>query len=131
MARHEMHLTIPATAENVLTMRMAVSGVGMLSGLDVALIGDLRTATNECCDCLLGRVRMPERLEGEAVHADGRLKLIFTAHGTSDTPGQPVDRDIAYGILSTMMPQVELMEDELGIVQIICSMPAGGDGDNE
>lgn len=131
MTRHEMHLTIPATAEDVLTMRMAISGVGMLSGLDIALIGDLRTATNECCDCLLGRVRMPRQLEGEAILADGRLKLVFTASGESDTPGQPVDREIAYGILSTLMPQVELVEDELGIAQIICSMPAGGDGDNE
>lgn len=131
MARHEMHLTIPATAEDVLTMRMAVSGVGMLSGLEVALIGDLRTATNECCDCLLGRTRMPEKLEAEAVYAEGRLQLVFTAHGVSDAPGQPIDRDVAYGILSTLMPQVELVEDELGIAQIICSMPAGGDGDHE
>lgn len=131
MARHEMHLTIPANAEDVLTMRMAISGVGMLSGLDVAMIGDLRTATNECCDCLLGRARVPDKLEGEAVFADGRLTLVFTARGISENPGQPVDRDIAYGIISTLMPQVELVEDELGIVQIICSMPTGGDGDNE
>lgn len=131
MARHDMHLIIPAAADDVLMMRMAVSGMGMLCGLEVALIGDLRTVTNESCDCLLGRARKPEQLEVRAVQAKGRLELTFSAIGAGESEGQPVDRDIAYGILSTLMPEVQLREDELGIVQIFCSMPAGGDGEDE
>ena len=131
MARHEMHLIIPAAADDVLMMRMAVSGIGMLCGLDVALIGDLRTVTNECCDCLLGRLRAPEQLEVRAAQKKGRLELTFTAVGAGENEGKAVDREIAYSILSTLMPEVELREDELGIVQIFCSMPAGGDGDDE
>lgn len=131
MEQHEMHLAIPANAKDVLVMRMAVSGFGMLCGLDVDLIGDLRTVTNECCDCLLGRARVPQKLIADASVADGRLVLTFTAEGVGEREGQPVDRDIAYGILSTLMPEISLREDELGIVQIVCSMPAGGDGANE
>lgn len=131
MARHEMHLAIPATTTDVLVMRMAVSGLGMLCGLDVDLIGDLRTVTNECCDCLMGRAHVPEKLIADAALEDGRLVLTFTAEGVGESEGQPVDRDIAYGILSTLMPEITLREDELGIVQIVCSMPAGGDGAHE
>ena len=131
MAKHQLHLMIPATHEDVLMARMVMSGLGMLSGLEVDLIGDLRTVTNECCDCLMGRKHLPEQLEIRAGLNDGRLTAVFSAIGQTAEEGQPADRDMAYGILSTLMPQVELLEDEQGIVQITCSMPAGGDGQHE
>ena len=131
MTKHELHLVIPATHEDVLMARMAMSGLGMLCGLEVDLIGDLRTVANECCDCLLNRTSVPKSLQLEASLKDGRLALTFTAVGTTEQTGQPVDRDIAYGVLSTLMPEVSLQDDEMGIAQITCSMPAGGDGDHE
>ncbi len=131
MAKHEIHLVIPATRNDALIARMAVSGLGMLCGLDVGLIGDLRTVTNECCDCLIARRFVPDKLDIAAAQEDKRLRLIFTAVGTTEAAGQPLDRDIAYGVLSTLMPEVSLQEDEQGIVQICCSMPVGGDGCNE
>jgi len=131
MTKHNVHLVIPATHEDVLMARMALSGLGMLSGLDVDLIGDLRTVTNECCDCLMGRTQVPETLQIDAALTDGRLCATFTALGCTDAQGQPVDRDLAYGVLSTLMPEVSLQEDEMGIRQITCSMPAGGDGNHE
>ena len=131
MAQHELHLVIPATHDDVLMARMAMSGLGMLSGLDVELIGDLRTVTNECCDCLMGRTRRPQKLEIRAGVSEGRLTADFSAVGETDGEGQPTDREMAYGIRSTLMPEVTLHEDEKGIVQITCSMPAGGDGHHE
>lgn len=131
MTKHEVHLVIPATHDDVLMARMAVSGLGMLSGLEVDLIGDLRTVTNECCDCLMGRARVPESLQIDAALQDTRLMMTFTAVGQTDAEGNPTDRDIAYGVLSTLMPEVALLEDEMGIWQITCSMPAGGDGNHE
>ncbi len=131
MKKHEMHLVIPATKEDVLTARLAVSGIGMLCGLDVGLIGDLRMVTNECCDCLIGRAQVPQMLQVDAALEDQRLSLTFTAVGTTAEESFPVDHDIAYGVLSTLMPEVELIEDEMGIVKIVCSMPASGDGGNE
>lgn len=131
MTKHEVHLVIPATHEDVLMARMAMSGLGLLCGLDVDLIGDLRTVTNECCDCLMGRNCIPELLDVKAGLAGNRLTMTFTAVGTTGQEGQTVDRDIAYGVLSTLMPEVALHEDDQGIVQIVCSMPAGGDGAHE
>ena len=131
MTKHELHLVIPATHEDVLMARMAMSGLGMLCGLEVELIGDLRTVTNECCDCLMGRARVPETLQVDACLKERRLTMTFTAVGQTEAECQPMERDIAYGVLSTLMPEVSLQEDDMGIVQISCSMPAGGDGDNE
>lgn len=131
MAKRELHLVIPATHEDVLMARMAMSGLGMLCGLEVDLIGDLRTVTNECCDCLMGRARVPETLQVDACLKERRLTMTFAAVGQTEAERQPMDRDIAYGVLSTLMPEVSLQEDEMGIVQITCSMPAGGDGDHE
>lgn len=131
MSSHEMHLVIPANTGDVLMMRMAVSAFGMLCSLDADLIGDLRVVTNECCECLMGRCRLPEKLELQAVLMDGRIQLSYSAIGKLEEEGQPTDRDMAYGILSTLMPEVRLREDDMGIVQIDCFMPAGGDGDHE
>lgn len=129
--KHRVHLVIPATHEDVLTARMTISGLGMLCGLEVDLIGDLRTVTNECCDCLMNRTCVPQTLQVEAGLKDRCLTMTFTAVGQTDQAGQPMDRDIAYGVLSTLMPEVSLQEDDMGIVQISCSMPAGGDGEHE
>lgn len=131
MTKHEVHLVIPATHEDVLMARMAMGGFGLLCGLDVDLIGDLRTVANECCDCLIGRTCIPEKLDVKADLTDNLLTVTFTAVGRTEQTGQTVDRDIAYGVLSTLMPEVVLQEDDQGIVQIVCSMPAGGDGANE
>ncbi len=131
MSSHELHLVIPATTSDVLMMRMAVSAFGMLCGLDADLIGDLRMVTNECCECLMGRSRLPEKLELHAACADERMQLTYSAIGSLEGAGQPIDRDMAYGILSTLMPEIQLREDDMGIVQIDCSMPASGDGDHE
>ena len=119
MTKHEVHLVIPATHEDVLMARMAMSGLGLLCGLDVDLIGDLRTVTNECCDCLMGRNCIPELLDVKAGLAGNRLTMTFTAVGTTGQEGQTVDRDIAYGVLSTLMPELALHEDDQGIVQIV------------
>lgn len=135
MAKHELHLTISATPEDVLMVRMAVSSLGMLAGLDADLIGDLRTVSNECCDCLLHRSLVPERLEVKGRVEDNRLWLSFAAVGAvpADEAAAEllIDKDLISGVLGTLMPEVELQEDELGIVSIRCSMPAFGDAGHE
>ena len=69
----EIFLSLPADREFVLLARMAISGLGMLAGLDVDLIDDLRTATDECCDCLLHQPVKADRLELRARVDAGRL----------------------------------------------------------
>ena len=71
---HEMVLRLSARQENWLIARMALSGLGMLAGLDADLIGDLQTAVNECCDCLLHQTTTPETLVLSARAEKGRLR---------------------------------------------------------
>ena len=78
---HEMVLRLSARQEDWLIARMALSGLGMLAGLDADLIGDLQTAVNECCDCLLHQTTTPETLVLSARAEKGRLQFRFSAEG--------------------------------------------------
>lgn len=80
---HEMVLRLSARQEDWLIARMALSGLGMLAGLDADLIGDLQTAVNECCDCLLHQPVTPEILVLSAHAGKGRLQFCFSAEGTA------------------------------------------------
>ncbi len=135
MAKHELHLTISATREDVLMVRMAVSSLGMLAGLDADLIGDLRMVSNECCDCLLHRSLAPQRLDVEGRVEEKRLYLSFAAVGQVEADGAPaaevIDKDLVSGVLGTLMPELEILEDDQGIACIRCSMPVSGDAGHE
>lgn len=123
-ASHRIALELPANREDLLIARMALSGLGMLAGLDADLIGDLRTVTNECCDCLLNRATLPERIRVEAEVRQGRLFVCFSACGETDA-GQDcqLDIDVVRCVLETLMPQVTLQTDVCGVCGIQCSMP--------
>ena len=120
----EVSLSLPADREYVLLARMALSGLGMLAGLDVDLIDDLRTATDECCDCLLHQPAKAERLEIRARMDAGRLYCCLNAvrsGGASDLPIN--DLEITRGVLETLMPDVTLECDSCGVGSIGFSLP--------
>lgn len=123
-ASHEMTLKVAATQENMLIARMALSGLGMLAGLDMDSIGDLRTVINECFDCLTHQAVLPTCLLMEGSVRDGRLLISFSAEGDA---GQgetgALDLDIVRGILETLMPEVTLLTGKRGVESIQCSMP--------
>ncbi|HNW86380.1 MAG TPA: hypothetical protein PLP25_11560 [Candidatus Limiplasma sp.] len=122
--RGEIMLSLPADKDFVLLARMAVSGLGMLAGLDVDLIDDLRTATDECCDCLLHQPVRADRLELRARVESGRLYCCLNAvrsGGASDLPQS--DLEITRGVLETLMPDVSLQCDACGVGSIGFSLP--------
>ena len=75
----EVRLTIPARQEYALVASMTLCGLGMSAGLDMDLLGDLRTVTCECLDCLLHQAGCPEWIEICASVKDGRLCVGFHA----------------------------------------------------
>jgi len=120
----EIRLSLPADREYVLLARMAVSGLGMLAGMEVGLIDDLRAATDECFDCLLHQPVKAERLELRARIEDGRLYCCLNAvrgGGASELP--PGDLEITRGVLETLMPDVSLLCDACGVGSIGFSLP--------
>jgi hypothetical protein len=120
----EITLNLPADRDFVLLARMVLSGLGMLAELDVDLIDDLRTAIDECCDCLLHQPFKAERLELRARVDSGRLHCCLHAvreGGPSDLPVS--DLEITRGVLETLMPEVTLECDSCGVGSIGFSLP--------
>lgn len=120
---HEMTLRLSARQEDWLIARMALSGLGMLAGLDADLIGDLQTAVNECCDCLLHQPTTPEALVLSAQAEKGRLRFCFSAEGAAGQgPKDALDAEIARCVLETLLPEVRLETDERGVYSICGSL---------
>lgn len=120
----KIQMTIPADPSYTMVVSLALSGLGMMFGLDVDLLGDLRTVTAECLDCLLHQAGRPDTIEMTAGMADGRLRVCFNANDRKvcgDVDG--LDLDITRGVLETLMPEVALHADEQGVHGIECSMP--------
>lgn len=120
---HEMVLRLSARQEDWLIARMALSGLGMLAGLDADLIGDLQTAVNECCDCLVHQPTTPEALVLSARAEEGRLHFRFSAEGSAgQRPKDALSAEIARCVLETLLPEVCLETDERGVYSICGSL---------
>jgi len=124
MNQPEVRVTIPAQKNYVPVASMALSGLGMVLGLDVDLLGDLRTVTAECLDCLMNQAGKPGSIELTAAVKDGRFCIRFCACERERVQeGDDLSTEITRGVLETLMPCVELNVDEDGVHGIECSMP--------
>ncbi|HPJ03051.1 MAG TPA: hypothetical protein PKU80_09450 [Candidatus Limiplasma sp.] len=122
--KREITLSLPAEQEFVLLARMALCGLGMLAGLDVGLIDDLRSATDEVCDCLMHQKRMAARIELRAWLTDSRLHCEFqTLYANEQYDGECSDHEVSRCVLETLMPDVALINDECGVGKISFSLP--------
>ncbi len=119
----QVRLSIPASKEYALVARMALSGIGLIAGLDVDMIGDLRTVTGECVDCLINQPMCPAKVDLSASIEDGRLYLRFNALEREASELQAPDMDITRGVLETLMPDVTINIDDGGVASILCSTP--------
>lgn len=120
----EVTLFFPATQEHTLVARMTLSAVGALCGLDVDLIGDLRTAADECCECLMHQPVVVTGLTLRIIHGGGRLSASFEGTwGTEATDCASLELEITRGVLETLMPQVDIRTDEHGVCALAFSMP--------
>lgn len=120
----DMDLTIPASQTYAPVAALALSALGMIAGLDVDLLCDVRTVVNECMDCLVHQAGKPERIAIRAGLHENRLWIRFFACDRHRVqPGDSLELDITRGILETLMPEVSLESDEDGVHGIECSMP--------
>ena len=124
MNQHEVRLTIPAEKMYLPVAGLALSGLGMVLGLDVDLLGDLRTVTSECLDCLMNQAGRPASIEMTAFVQAQRLVVQFKARERVRVQEQDdLALEITRGVLETLMPQVALDVDDDGVHGIECSMP--------
>lgn len=122
--KREITLNLPAEQEFVLLARMALCGLGMLAGLEVGLIDDLRSATDEVYDCLMHQQRKAERIELNAWISDTRLHCGFKAiRAEEKNEGECSDHEVSRCVLETLMPDVALINDDCGVGEISFSLP--------
>lgn len=122
--QREIMLNLPADQEFVLLARMTLCGLGMIAGLDVGLIDDVRAATDECCDCLMHQSKIAERIELRAWLSGGRMHCCFRGvYSRESAPGQPVDQELSRCVLETLMPEVSIQKDACGLGTIGFSLP--------
>ncbi len=122
--QHEIMLNMPADQEFVLLARMALCGLGMIGGLDVGLIDDVRAAADECCDCLTHQSKKAARIEMKAWLTGERMHCCFKAVRTDETQdGEPSDFEVSRCVLETLMPDVTLEKDVCGVGTIGFSLP--------
>jgi len=122
--RREILLNLPADQEFVLLARMALCGLGMIAGLDVGLIDDVRAATDECCDCLMHQRKKATRIEMKAWLDQERMHCCFRAIRTDEAQaGEPTDFELSRCVLETLMPDVTLQQDACGVGTIGFSLP--------
>lgn len=120
----EITLTIPARREDVLVIRTALGGAGLLMGLDIDRLDDLRTAADEACDYLLNQDRKAVRLEMTCHMADRVMVTEFTALFSGDEQQTAqADREMAQAILETLIPQVTFETDDRGVYRIRLGLP--------
>ena len=120
----EVRLNIPADAAYAPVATLALSGLGMIAGLDVDLLGDLRTVTTEAIDCLLNQAGRPQCIEICGCVEEGMLRVRFCAmHRCRVQDQDELDLEITRCVLETLMPQVALEADEDGVHDILCAMP--------
>ena len=122
--RREVRLSIPAEESYAPVATLALSGLGMVLGLDVDLLGDLRTVASECLDCLMHQAARPASIEMKAFVQNEQLCVAFRAcERERGGEGGDLALEITRGVLETLMPQVQLDVDEDGVHGIECSMP--------
>ena len=120
-----IELRVPADMEYLLIANMTLSGFGMVAGLEVGMIDDLRTATRECFDCLFHQQAFQlQEIHVTAAMENGRFRCKFSAIRTViRTADPPQDSEMSRYILETLLPDVHLHCDEDGVYAIECSMP--------
>ena len=120
----EVCITIPADVSYAPVATLALSGLGMVAGLDVDLLGDLRTVTTEAFDCLLHQAGKPQCIRICAGVEDGMLSVRFCAQDRQRVQdADELDLEITRCVLETLMPNVALEADGDGVHQILCAMP--------
>jgi serine/threonine-protein kinase RsbW len=84
----EFHLTVPATAENVMVVRQAIAGLGEAVGLSSARIADLKTVVTEACNNVVLHAYddEPGPLEVTATPSETELELQVADHGHGFRP---------------------------------------------
>ena len=87
-----VELSVAADAGMMLVIRLTTAGVIARAGLTVDVVDNLKMATEEACNCLIGQENSPERLALRFACEDDALVIRVIAGGVEGMQGG-VDED--------------------------------------
>jgi serine/threonine-protein kinase RsbW len=109
----DLHLTLPATAENVIVVRQAVAGLGEALGLPASRIADLKTVISEACNNVVLHAYdgEPGPLEVTAEPGSGELEVQVADRGKGFRPRA----DEGHPSLGLGLPLIAALSDSFEI----------------
>jgi serine/threonine-protein kinase RsbW len=98
----DLHLILPAKAENVLVVRQAVAGLGEAIGIPEERIDDLKTVVTEACNNVVLHAYddVPGPLEVTAEAQDGEVAVVVAdrGHGFEPRPSPAGEASLGLGL---------------------------------
>lgn len=118
MNKPEISLRVPGRKEYALVLRLALGGVAILKDLDAGTLDDLRTASDEACDCLLHQGMEAQWLELNVVDGGSQLTASLSADfcGEAGACCDEEEMEISRAVLETLVPKVSLQRADGGCV---------------
>jgi serine/threonine-protein kinase RsbW len=100
VSERELHLELPAVAENTLVVRQAVAGVGEALGLSESRIADLKTVVTEACNNVVLHAYDGETgpLEVTAIPGDEQLQIVVGDRGRGFEPRPSESGEASLGL---------------------------------
>lgn len=102
MSSPDLHLLLPAKAENVLVVRQAVAGLGEAIGLPEQRIDDLKTVVTEACNNVVLHAydESPGPLEVTAEAGEDEVAMVVAdrGHGFEPRPNAAGDATLGLGL---------------------------------
>ncbi|MDR1569414.1 MAG: hypothetical protein LBS72_02860 [Oscillospiraceae bacterium] len=122
-----LELSVPARQDMLLVIRMTLSGLCARCGMGLDEVENARIASDEACYCLLNQSAAVERLRMICEWTDERLDIIMEAiRPTAAEPRETAhDPEIARCILETLIGDVRLSHDALGVYAIHMGLEVG------
>ncbi len=115
MSDRELHLALPARAENVIVVRQAVAGLGEALGVPTQRVDDLKTVVTEACNNVVlhayqGAEEGP--LEVTAGASDDAIEIEVQDHGSGFQPSSSVGDELSLGL---GLPLIAALSDSFEI----------------
>lgn len=111
-------ISVPAKDDSLLVVRLAASGVAAQLKVDVETLEDLKTAVHEACYALLHQRFAPETIEVELTISAGFSAKVCACGERKRTQERAGDCGLCKAVLDTIIDEVSIEEDELGIRSI-------------
>ncbi len=115
MSDRELHLVLPARAQNVIVVRQAVAGLGEALGIPSQRVDDLKTVVTEACNnVVLHAYDEADEgpLEVSAAAGDGEVVVEVRDRGNGFQPSSSVGDELSLGL---GLPLIAALSDSFEI----------------